>query len=168
MKALRAVFRRCPFRVPRLRLAALKARQPFLKPILAYFFGRPGLATRLQIASGIKVGQLLTCYFLLVWVTLVTGFDPLFPSINKILVNFAAAGMRSDVGNHISTVASSVIDHQLQTVPAAPPGVMGRANPRPMLTVRGDKQKKSIPAHPGCDRSCVLLFQSFFPVFQRE
>ena len=30
----------------RLRLAALKARQPFLKPILAYFFGSPGLGTQ--------------------------------------------------------------------------------------------------------------------------
>ena len=60
VKALRAVFRRCPFRVPRLRLAALKARQPFLKPILAYFFGRPGLATRMALDSGIKMGELLT------------------------------------------------------------------------------------------------------------
>ena len=60
VKALRAVFRRCPFRVPRLRLAALKARQPFLKPILAYFFGRPGLATRMALDSGIKAGELLT------------------------------------------------------------------------------------------------------------
>jgi len=30
---------------PRDRLAALKARQPFLNPILAYFLGRPGLGT---------------------------------------------------------------------------------------------------------------------------
>ena len=30
----------------RLRLAALKARQPFLNPILAYFLGSPGLGTR--------------------------------------------------------------------------------------------------------------------------
>ena len=44
----------------RLRLAALKARQPFLKPILAYFLGRPGRATRLRLDSGIKVGELLT------------------------------------------------------------------------------------------------------------
>jgi hypothetical protein len=34
---------------------------------------------------------------------LVTGFRPFFPSVDKIFVNFAAAGMRSDVGNHIST-----------------------------------------------------------------
>ena len=85
----------------RLRLAALKARQPFLKPILAYFFGRPGRATRLRLTSGIKVGQLLTCYLLLIRVALVTGFHPFFTSIDKILVNFAAAGMRSDMANHI-------------------------------------------------------------------
>ena len=36
----------------RLRLAALKARHPFLKPSLAYFFGSPGRATdRLYLSS---------------------------------------------------------------------------------------------------------------------
>ena len=46
--ALRAVFRTPYFlvEVRRLRLLALKARHPFLKPILAYFLGSPGLGTR--------------------------------------------------------------------------------------------------------------------------
>lgn len=47
----------------RLRFAALKAFQPFLNPILAYFLGSPGLGiARVAFASGIKVGQLLTVY----------------------------------------------------------------------------------------------------------
>jgi hypothetical protein len=75
VKALRAVFRRCPFRVPRFRLDALKAFQPFLKPILAYFLGRPGRATRLRLDSGIKVGQLLT-YSLLVRVAFMAVLFP--------------------------------------------------------------------------------------------
>jgi len=47
--ARRAVLRTPPFLVERLRcvvrLEALKARHPFLKPILAYFLGSPGLGT---------------------------------------------------------------------------------------------------------------------------
>jgi len=90
-------------RLMRLRLAALKAFQPFLNPILAYFLGSPGLGiARVGLALGIKVGQLLTCYLLLIRVALVAGFNPLFTSIDKILVNLAAAGMRSNVGNHIT------------------------------------------------------------------
>jgi hypothetical protein len=86
----------------RLRLAALKAFQPFLNPILAYFLGSPGLGiARVGLALGIKVGQLLT-YFLLIGMALVTRLYPFFPCIDKIFVNFAAAGMRSNVGNHIT------------------------------------------------------------------
>ena len=48
--ARRAVLRTPPFLVDRLRcvarLEALKALHPFLKPILAYFLGSPGLGTR--------------------------------------------------------------------------------------------------------------------------
>ena len=83
----------------RLRLAALNARQPFLKPILAYFLGSPSIGTRLPVASGIKVGELLN-YFLLIWMALVAGLNPLFSSINKILIDFTAAGARSDMANH--------------------------------------------------------------------
>jgi len=61
-----------------------------------------------------------------------------------------------------------VIHHELQTVPAALPGVMSGASPCPMLTVRGDEQKESVPAHRSSHRPRVLLFQSFFPVFQRK
>jgi hypothetical protein len=45
--ARRAVFRTPPFLVDDrlVRLDALKALHPFLKPIFAYFLGRPGLGT---------------------------------------------------------------------------------------------------------------------------
>jgi len=62
----------------------------------------------------------------------------------------------------------SVIDHQLQTVPAPIAAVMSGASPCPVLTVRGDQQEKSIPAHRSSHGPRVLLFESFFPVSQRE
>jgi len=61
-----------------------------------------------------------------------------------------------------------IIDHQLQTVPAPIAAIMSGASPCPMLTVCGDEQEKRVPAHRSSHRPCVLLFQSFFPVSQRE
>ena len=59
------------------------------------------LGTRLPVASGIKVGELLN-YLLLIWMALVAGLNPLFSSINKILIDFTATGARSDMANHIT------------------------------------------------------------------
>jgi len=131
--------------------------------------------TRVPFAYGIKVGQLLTCYFLLVRVALIAGFFPFFACINKVLVNPATAGARSGVGDHCLSEAlqqgphqslpvwrmtlvspqtlqiNSVINHQLQTVPAPIAAIMSGASPCPMLTVRGDEQKESVPAHRSTD-----------------
>ena len=156
------------------------------------------------------MGELLTCYFLLIRVALVTGFHPFFACIDKVLVNLAATGMRSNVGDHITpaqtahrrlcwrqyghtiisqrlrlvdcttspwysaaliafrTGSSLVIDHQLQTMPAPIAAVMSGAGPCPMLTVCGDEQEKRVPAHRSSHRPRILLFESFFPVSQRE
>ena len=53
-------------------------------------------------------------------------------------------------------------------MPAPIAAVMSGASPCPMLTVRGDEQKESVPAHRSSHRPRVLLFESFFPVSQRE
>ena len=53
-------------------------------------------------------------------------------------------------------------------MPAPLPGVMSGAGPCPVLTVRGDQQEKRVPAHRSSHGPRVFLFESFFPVTQRE
>jgi len=164
------------------RLAALKARQPFLNPILAYFLGRPGRATRLRLDSGIKARELLTRVIRAPFTQNETV------DFNTYVVFFSCYFHIAVNANHHSTPAQTghrrlcwrqywhtiisqrflVINHQLQTVPAPIAAVMSGASPCPMLTVRGDQQEKRVPAHRSSHGPRVLLFESFFPVCQRE
>jgi len=110
----------------RLRLAALNARQPFLNPILAYFFGSPGLGTWKPSKEPLLSYALMRRYSkkrppvkahegatqlcpvlldpesLLVRVAPVAGFFPLFARINEVLIDFASTGARFNVCNHPS------------------------------------------------------------------
>ena len=51
---------------------------------------------------------------------LVAGFHPLFTSIDKVLVNLAAAGMRSNVCDHKPTASPRSLKHRgQQTIPCS-------------------------------------------------
>ena len=110
---------------PRERFAALKARQPFLNPILAYFFGSPGFAMPCKASRHPHLRETH-----LIRVALVTGLFPLFTCINEVLIDFTSTGARVNVCDHSSSSARSATKgsnwwvHLLQFMRARLPGMI--------------------------------------------
>jgi len=126
-------------------------------------------ATRFGLTAGIKVGQLLTLqvrHTAQSQLSLPTAgqsisreaiTDFMSTTITWHRRQYIPRSSRNKAGREPSRVCVCwhtghlVINHQLQTVPAPIAAIMNGASPCPMLTVRSDEQKESVPAHRSTD-----------------